>query len=186
MIYIGDISKKDYLVLKELAEKSQNILEFGVGASTQVISNYCTGDFTSIDTSDYWIEFTKKNIAHLEIKNCANFMSYHSFKPKGEYDFIFDDGVDNLRNEFAINMWKHLKIGGYIAFHDTRRKQDISNVTNLILNYFNEIEDVNINKNGSNIIVIKKKIYEPYEEWNIAEERSDLLPKGYPKPPHFE
>ena len=34
MIYIGDISKQDFLVLKGLAESSLNILEFGVGAST--------------------------------------------------------------------------------------------------------------------------------------------------------
>ena len=184
MIYIGDISKQDFLVLKGLAESSLNILEFGVGASTQVISNYCTGKFVSVDTEEYWINKTKLNLDHLKIKKVAEFKRYDKFTPEGEYDFIFNDGVDHLRSDFAINMWSFLKVGGYLAYHDTRRHQDMNNVLNLISRYFNEIESVELNKNHSNITVVKKKTYEPYEDWNAIEERNNLLPKGFPNPPY--
>ena len=54
--YIGDISKADALVLKELAENATAILEFGCGASTQVMSVYTKNRIISIDTSQEWID----------------------------------------------------------------------------------------------------------------------------------
>src|ERR1035437_170316 len=179
--YIGDISKTDALVLKELAEKSKKILEFGCGASTQVLSEYTTGVLISIDTSTDWIDKTKSNINILEIKNIPTFEFYDSFIPDCNFDLIFDDGVDHLRKDFAITMCKYLQIGGYMAFHDTRRWHDQKNVVDVIHQYFNQIESVKCNYKSSNITILKKKNTEDYNDWNIAEGR-EQWEIGYGEP----
>ena len=179
MVYIGDISHEDYLVLRKLAEESKNILEFGVGASTQVISRYSNGEFTTIDTSSEWIEKTKANILQLGFNIYPEFSLYDDFKPSGKYNFVFNDGVDNLRLSFALMIWDYIPPGGVIAFHDTRRPNDVANVTALINAKFNEIDKIEMNKNHSNITLIHKKEPEPYKDWNITEGRVNFKPKGY-------
>jgi len=181
MNYIGDISKNDFIVLKQAAEMYKNILEFGVGASTQVILNYTSGNFLSIDTSSEWVDLTKKNLSYLNINKPINMMMYHEFKPSldDSYDFVFNDGVDELRLEFGLSIFPYIKIGGIIAYHDTRRNKDILNVTSLINKYHNEIDLIEVNKYGSNITVIRKKKEEPYEDWNIAEGKTYLKKGGY-------
>jgi predicted O-methyltransferase YrrM len=182
MQYMGDLSINDFLLLKELASKSRNILEFGVGASTQIILNYTSGKVTSIDTSDEWIQLTKKNLEYLNIINKPiDFQKYENFKPTidSEYDFVFNDGIDALRNNFGILIFQNIKIGGILAYHDTRRLRDIKNVNNVINTYYNEIDLVEINKNNSNITLIRKKKYEPYENWNIVEKKIELIKGVY-------
>ena len=94
MNYIGDLSKYDYEILKNLSLESNNMLEFGVGASTQILRNFSNGNLTSIETSSFWIDMTKKNLKYLNIEKDINFLLYEDFKPKSEkYDFIFNDGV---------------------------------------------------------------------------------------------
>jgi len=90
MDYIGDISTNDFLILKELAIKSTNILEFGVGASTQIILNYTHGIVTSIDTSDEWIELTKKNLQYLNINKSIDFQRYENFQPSTDIKYDID------------------------------------------------------------------------------------------------
>ena len=171
--YLGDISRNDALVLQELAEKADNILEFGCGASTQVLSYYSRNKILSIDTSTEWIEKTKFNFSYLEIENIPEFKLYNEFSfSSGEYDLIFDDGADGLRREFAINVWPLLKIGGCITFHDTRRWHDQANICAVIIQYYNEIEYVQCNYKSSNITVIKKKIAEHYDNWAITENKA--------------
>jgi predicted O-methyltransferase YrrM len=192
MLYIGDISKNDFLVIKELATNHKSILEFGVGASTQVIANFTSGKFTAIDTSHEWIELTKKNLEYLNISNTFESILYNNFVPPFDikYDFVFNDGIDELRSPFGIYIFPYIEVGGILAYHDTRRPQDVMNVTNLINTYYNEIDLIEVNKNGSNITLIKKKKYEPYEDWNIVEEKISLtkggsVPKGVILPPHM-
>lgn len=190
MNYIGDISKNDFLVLQEAATKYKNILEFGVGASTQVILNYTSGSFVSIDTSQDWIDITKKNIEFLNINKPLDILTYDEFKPSGSYDFVFNDGVDHLRSSFGIFIFPYIQVGGVLAYHDTRRGGDMMNVLELVKRYFNEIDVIEMNKNNSNITFIRKKQYQPYEEWNVAEGKISL-PKGgsvfkdTPIPPHM-
>lgn len=169
--YIGDISKADAQILKDLALISTNILEFGCGASTQVIANYCKYNFTSVETEKWWIERTQENLDLLGIKKGVKFEDYYKFVPEGEYDFIFDDGTDEFRLPFAFKTWQHLKIGGYLLFHDTRRGRDVQNISDFIVKHSPEIESVFINKDHSNITVIKKKVAEFYENWNEVEGR---------------
>jgi roadblock/LC7 domain-containing protein len=175
--YIGDISKEDACVLAHLAESSSFILEFGVGASTQVLSAYADNPIVSLDTSKEWIERTRINLGLLKIENSPAIFHYETIidhlvgYPNLAFDLIFDDGVDELRREFAIHSWRSLKVGGILALHDTRRLQDIQNVCAVIENFGNEIEKVLFNYQHSNITLIYKKEYEPYENWQITEKK---------------
>jgi len=165
--YIGDISVNDAKTLQRLAQASTRVLEFGCGASTQVLAAYAQR-VISIETEQTWIDKTIANLARLELSN-FEFMLYQNFSPNGEYDLIFDDGVDGLRLVFANNVWNFLRIGGKLCFHDTRRSQDIKNVCDFIALHSPEIESVVINVDHSNITVITKKLAEFYENWNLVE-----------------
>lgn len=187
MNYLGDLSKQDYEILKDLSLNSKNILEFGIGASTQILRNFSDGNLTSLETSPFWIDITKQNLNFLSIKKEVNFLSYEEFKPTSEqYDLIFNDGIDSLRNEFGIKSWQNLKIGGIIAYHDTRRRQDVQNVMDLVNNFKDEVESIIFNKDDSNITLVKKKIKDdiifsnnidvnkillesPHYDWNDSE-----------------
>lgn len=188
--YIGDISEADARVLQILVMSKHNTLEFGCGASTQVLAAYVGDDpewkVTSIDTSQEWMDKTKSNLLLLDIKKEVKFEEYHQFMQslstlKPQYDFIFDDGVDHLRRDFAIQIWPFLAVGGTIAFHDTRRAPDVRNVLEVIAHYQDEIDHVHFNVSGSNITIVRKKKAQPYENWQITENR---LPwqLGYSEP----
>lgn len=171
--YIGDISKADAQLLSELAEKSENILEFGVGASTQVLAHYGK-NLMSIETDNNWIERTKENLKLLGIQKEIVFINYNVFMTSDiptTYDLIFDDGADEFRLPFAYKTWDKLAVGGYLLFHDTRRGKDVQNIADFIVKHSPEIESVFINKDHSNITVIKKKAAEFYENWNEVEGR---------------
>ena len=174
ILYIGDLSQNDALILKELAQQSNQILEFGVGASTQILAYYGTGSLVTVETDLKWTERTKENLKLLGIPKEPYFEDYYTFMQKyivGGCDLIFDDGADEFRLPFALKTWPHLKIGGYLLFHDTRRQSDVNNIGEFIKVHSPEIESVYINKNHSNITVIKKKSAEFYEDWNVVEGR---------------
>lgn len=191
LYYIGDLSKNDALVLKEMAETHTNILEFGVGASTQILTKCKNFDdiLISIDTSSEWLEKTRKNLEIFGMsfyRDRVHFREYDKFLEKEvfekHYDFIFDDGVDNLRREFAIKIWPHLEIGGILAFHDTRRGHDFRNVLEVLATFMDEIEKVEFNYKNSNITLVYKKAPQPYVNWQIEEDRQGWM-LGYSEPP---
>jgi len=181
--YIGDISKADATVLFYHARRHVNILEFGCGASTQVLAAYCgISSLTSIDTDQGWIQKTMDNLKLLEIDKEVHFESYSSFMQGIQnttlnrgYDFIFVDGIDALRREFAIKLWPHLKVGGTMAFHDTRRAHDFRNVLEVLAQFQNEIGIVDFNAGHSNITLVEKKKAEPYENWQITEDKKPWM-----------
>jgi predicted O-methyltransferase YrrM len=186
--YIGDISRADALVLKQYAERNKNILEFGCGASTQVIAKYTKGKIVSIDTSNEWIERTKKNLELLNIEKHVIFSEYSSFMRLMTplqlwctFDFIFVDGVDSMRREFALRIWNNLSVGGKMAFHDTRRAPDFRNFIEVVAAHFTEISHITLNIGGSNISVLEKKENEPYDNWQITEDKKPWM-LGYGEP----
>lgn len=186
IFYIGDISKADAEVLANMTTFSTNILEFGCGASTQVIAAHLSriAKFTSIDTSREWIEKTKDNMKLLEITTEVEFHSYDAFweLPKTEkYDFIFNDGVDALRRDFAIKAWPLLQVGGHMAFHDTRRAPDFRNVLEILAMFQDEIDSVDFNECNSNITLVRKKNPQRYENWQITENKLPWM-LGYSEP----
>lgn len=166
MIFIGDLSQEDAIILKNMASVSNNICEFGTGGSTQILRKYSSGNIVSVETSLEWIEKTKRNLELLSIKEPVSFVSYYDFNPEGEYDLVFSDGADEFRLEFALATWNNLKIGGHLLFHDTRRSKDVSNVCEFVKLHSPEVQSVEINKDHSNITVIKKKTAEFYMNWS--------------------
>jgi hypothetical protein len=102
-----------------------------------------------------------------------------------DWGLIFVDGIDSERGVFAKAAFPRLAIGGAMLFHDTRRPQDLKNVLELAMEYGNEISDVMLNVNGSNISVVVKKAFEPYENWNVVEGRSDWMTGAVPPPANW-
>ena len=182
--YIGDISKADAEVLKAFAIKSERILEFGCGASTQVLSKYSTSPIVSLDTSIEWVNKTIKNLKLLEIENIPLFPAWLGnfyFDTSAKYDFIFNDGIDSLRKDFALKAWPILDVGGVMAFHDTRRWQDVKIVCNVLEQIYESVDNVIFNFRHSNITLVYKKEHEPYENWQIAENK-EQWELGYGEP----
>lgn len=169
--YIGDISRQDSELLREFAERSESILEFGVGASTQVLAKYGAGKLVTVETAMEWTERTRENLSLLGITKEVDFRDYYKFTPDDKYDFVFDDGADEFRIPFANLVWPHIRVGGYLAFHDTRRQKDVDNVAEFLRTHSPEIYSIEINKNHSNITVIRKKDAVFYINWNETENR---------------
>lgn len=168
--YIGDLSTNDAKVLKLCAENSSAILEFGVGASTQVLRHYSTGPMVSVETMQEWIDRTRANFNLVEVKGEVDFRGYND-DIKGRYDFIFVDGHKSLRKEFALRTWRYLRYGGAMAFHDTRKDYHIDYVGDIIKEYFRQIESIGVNFLESNITIIRKRKELKYENWNQTESR---------------
>ncbi len=156
--YIGDISHEDAIVLSQFAATSAQILEFGVGASTQVLRAYSTGEMISVDTNLEWIERTKSNLALLGITTTVDFRTLSSIPGDGRYDLAFVDGADELRLPFAISSWSALVPGGHLMFHDTRRHRDFLYVTHLASMCAGNVESLTMNCNQSNISIVKRRI----------------------------
>jgi predicted O-methyltransferase YrrM len=172
--YIGDLSKQDVKVLVEFSTRSKNILEFGVGGSTQVMAQSTKGNITSVDTSIEWINLTKDNLNILGITKDVSFVIYDDWKRRNyntKYDMIFNDGISNLRQEFMELTWDLLKVGGHMIFHDTRVNVHKDTIIDLYIKKWSEIEHILVNTDDSNMTVIKKKRHTPYVNWNKKEGR---------------
>jgi predicted O-methyltransferase YrrM len=178
--YIGDVSREDAVLLRWLAEHSYQILEFGSGASTQIFAAYGAGTVESVETEPQWIEKTSRNLAKLGIEKQVTFYPHESFRPTGGYDLIFVDGIDELRQSFALTTWPSLQVGGRMCFHDTRRTvphgvsptSDVQNVCALIERYSSEVANVALNQDESNTTVVRKRAPLPYVDWMKSEGRS--------------
>ena len=168
--YIGDISKADAQVLKEFAEKSASILECGCGASTQVLRAYSKGTVTSVDTERRWITSTKAHLKRLKLGH-VDFVLMKNFTPSGMYDLVFNDGHLDGRREFAERVWRCIRVGGSLLYHDTRTTRIVMDVAHLLAGYSSEIHTMIVNKDHSNITVVERKVAEHYENWNLVEGR---------------
>ena len=169
LLYIGDISRQDALLLYKYASKATNVLEFGSGASTQVLAQ-TPATITSIETEQTWIDKTKQNLKDLNLKE-VNFIHWDNRQSvyNVAYEVIFNDGYDVLRKQFFNEVFGGLKIGGKLLVHDTR----CPNIWlyEVIHEHINEIEDISPNQDDSNITVITKGEVKPYKNWHIEESR---------------
>jgi predicted O-methyltransferase YrrM len=191
--FIGDLSLQDADVLAKYGRQSKSILEFGVGGSTQILSQCGSESFTSIETDPEWIALTSKRLEQIVEKTPVLFYAYDDVDTviaNKQYDLIFVDGIPSLRRDFALRTWKNLKPNGVMIFHDTRRKQDFANAMHLTSNYFNEISIIEVNarasnNKSSNMTVIHKKELEPYVNWNYAENKPMWAYGGQPNTDDF-
>ena len=179
--YIGDLSRRDAELLREFAQQSDRILEFGVGASTQIFAAYGRGSVDAVDTEAVWITKTQQNIAALDVSTRpVTFYGYASFAPVGPYNLIFVDGANEFRLPFAVLAWPTLAIGGSILLHDTRRREpygkaktsDVQHVAALIERFSAEIDWVVLNQGNSNTTVIRKRAALVLEDYNKLEGRT--------------
>lgn len=171
--YIGDLSRRDAELLRDLAQHARRILEFGVGASTQIFAVYGRGTVDSVETEPAWIAKTVRNIAALRMPVApVEFHAYETFKPAGEYDLIFVDGRQDLRLPFAHLTWPALARGGVMAFHDTRRGKDVRNVCAVIEHWSSAVETVTLNARCSHTTTIQKRAALPFEDYNALEGRT--------------
>lgn len=179
--FIGDLSMEDADTLAKYGKQSINILEFGVGGSTQIFAQCLPDRLLSVDTNvtggDKWISVTEKRVLSLLNKTVPEFHDLFDFLkniPKLDYDLIFVDGIWWQRKPFADATWPLLKVGGVMIFHDTRRDFDFDIAIKFVKEHYEEIRLVETNaeaSNGksSNMTVIHKKIREPYVNWNNTE-----------------
>ena len=170
LLYIGDISNQDALVLYHYATKATNIIEFGSGASTQVLA-HTTATVSSIDTEPSWIETTQQNLKDLGLRD-VNFVSWD--KRQSVYlscDVVFDDGDPPLRKQFFNEIFSSLKVGGKLLAHDTRCSSNW--LWEAVHDHQNEIDNVIINQDDSNISVVTKGELKPYRDWHIVEKREN-------------
>lgn len=185
--YIGDVSRHDAELLASLARHSSRILEFGVGASTQIFAAYGRDEVHSVDTSMEWIQKTIRNLDKLDHSYLPSFKckrvafhAYTAFVPTGVYDLVFVDGLNELRLPFALKVWPFLGVGGRMAFHDTRRTEpygkaklsDVQHVCAVLLQHWREVRTVEVNMLDSNTTVVTKRAPLLLEDYNKIEGRT--------------
>ena len=183
MKYIGDLSSQDAALLERYARSATSVLEFGVGGSTQIIAQALSpqASFTSLDTDPKWIEITQSHLSRLGVNTRCQMLPYEAWiatrtqPPLASFDLIFNDGLNTLRRDFAVQSFPLLTVGGVLLFHDTRRSRDVRYVLDVVATFFEEVEHVHLNERfqgaSSNITAIRKKPREPYVDWNLAEGR---------------
>ena len=188
MKYVGDISCQDAKLLEAFGRKSKSILEFGIGASTQILCQCLApgARLVSLETDPMWIDRTRRNLDSLGIPAATcELLPYQGWTGPcagRTFDFIFVDGVDEERDPFARAAYPMLEVGGWILYHDTRRRKDLRNLVELIMEHHTEVGEVRINFQHSNLSGFQRKLPEPYEDWNVAEKREGWM-VGWCEPP---
>lgn len=190
MKYIGDLSHQDARILEFFASRYNRILEFGCGGSTQIMAQALKegGHITSIDTAPEWIKRTERNLEILKVDPSRyTLVPYEYWRDHciGTYDLIFVDGVDSKRMVFGRTAWHLLEVGGTIIYHDTRRIGDLRTAVELMMEHFNEVGDVFINLDGSNLSGFQRKAPEPYRDWNVDEGREPWMSGGVEPPDNW-
>lgn len=190
LIYIGSLSKGDALILAECAYKASKVLEYGVGASTQIFAQHCSqgSSITSLDTKQEWIETTKKVLIELDPPNKIEFGLVSNYlknkKPSNQFDLIYIDGYTPQRRGFAESTWDELKVGGVMVFHDTRRIGDQSVVASFIGEKYSEISNIIMNPSHSHMTIIHKTAKREYFDWNKTERKSSWMSSAMKERPH--
>jgi predicted O-methyltransferase YrrM len=175
-------------VLEAFGRNAHSILEFGCGGSTQIFCQALApgARLVSLETDPLWIARTRHNLELLRIpEGTCEFLDYPGWQGKcagRTFDFIFVDGVDAERDPFARDAFPLLEVGGWILYHDTRRRRDLRNLMELIMEHHTEVGEARINFEQTNLSGFRRKLPEPYEDWNAAEGR-DSWEVGWCEPP---
>jgi predicted O-methyltransferase YrrM len=161
--YVGDLSAADAALLAELAAGARRILEYGVGASTQVFAQAAAAgsEIVGLDRDRYWIERTRSLLAELAPGREVRLVQFDRLAAldafaDGSFDLVFDDGEDDLRLEFALAAWRLVPVGGRLVLHDTRRPRDAGNALAVVFRYFREIGRVDLNPGNTNLAILHK------------------------------
>jgi predicted O-methyltransferase YrrM len=166
--YVGDLAAADATLLADLAAGAGRILEYGVGASTQIFAQAAAADaeIVGLDRDPYWLERTRALLAELAPGRAVRLIRFDHLAvldgfAEESFDLVFDDGEDDLRLEFALAAWRLLPVGGRLVFHDTRRPRDAGNVLAVVFRFFREIERIDFNAGDSNLSILCKSAPRP-------------------------
>lgn len=122
---VGELSALDTAVLIRLAKQSTRILEFGVGGSSTLWSQFCPphAQITCVESNPQWIEKTREMCKKLGGPVPVFVTADHwrdKLPPQPWYDLIF---IDDLKMEDRIPLaektWSLLMPEGQMAWHDT-------------------------------------------------------------------
>lgn len=184
----GDISRMDAIQIAKYARRSANILEFGVGGSSYLIHQNAPNDacVTHLDTSDEWVQRVETNLDIIRKSGKYDMPEEYSFnlvapgdtfdKFKDDcYDFIYNDGLNTMREDFGLALFPSLAIGGVMMFHDCRSKPDFQQAMTIVDEFFLEIDNVEINIDYSNMVVIHKGVRQEYYNWNEVESHNHRI-----------
>lgn len=178
MKYIGLLSIQDAAVLEKYGRWAGKTLEFGMGGSTMIFAQ-CGTQLWSMETDQDWIERTRHNLDLLKVDPSKYRMLPYTRNLEGctgeLFDLVFVDGTAEGRFPFAYEAFKRLKMGGWMLFHDTRWKPDFRNMLDTIMVYQNEISDIKLNMDHSNISGLQRKPDEPYYKWEDVEGRAPWM-----------
>lgn len=153
----GDISRADAVCLTELCD-DRRVVEFGVGASTMVLSR-CARTVLSYDTDPVWLEKTKVRLVRMPDKVCSPELRYFEEVPEvPECDVLWIDGLVAKRQEFTEKNFARAK--ELVILHGALRNGHSYGQAFLpeIMNKFWEmIETIELGYRGSHLLVLKKR-----------------------------
>ena len=168
--FVGQLSKADVNLLSHYAKEYPKILEFGAGGSTMIFAQTTPKKVLTMEPNPVWVARTLSNLSVLGADSSKYEIVPYSLKSiEGEYDLVFVDGTANERFPFALVAFKHLRVGGWILFHDTRERGDLRNFLELAFAYRDEVGHIFMNADGSNISGIQRKPSEPAYDWSVTE-----------------
>lgn len=162
--WVGSLSIQDADLLAYHGYNSDSVLEFGVGGST-LIFGQTSRRVVSVDTSGEWIELIRRRANTVGCSNITFSSLSHILDnppPQETFDFVFVDGVSNLRLLFAQQAWKWLKVGGTMAFHDANKPNHIGPIGEFMVGAVNMIDTCALyplasDGNKTNLAVFTKK-----------------------------
>lgn len=186
--WVGDLSLQDADLLAMYGKQSDNVLEFGIGGSTLILSQACNS-VVSVETESKWVELVEKRLEQVPGGH-VEFLLFNEYKQfveqnKLEFDMIFVDCHTSRRLEAVLGSWKYLKEGGRLLIHDTR-KSFLNNLNDnhpyvvlfprLFENLYSEIRQIDFcasasDDNRSNITVITKGKMPKYVSWQDVEDK---------------
>jgi hypothetical protein len=100
-------------------------LEFGSGCSTIWLAKRVK-NLVSVEHDESWYERIKGLIIYYNIENVAlihaepeNYLDVLKKVSKESLDFVFNDGLAELRNECIMGSWLKLKLGGMMIIDNS-------------------------------------------------------------------
>lgn len=178
-VYLGDLSRADADLIADAASRAASVLEFGVGASTQILAQCCPpgARIVALDTEAGWIDVTRRTLAEIGAPREVTFDPYANLKAHlaHGYDLVLDDGLRKRRLEFALAAWPRLAPGGTFLLHDTRRAKDLATAIELFRRFAPEIATVAVNPGASNMTILRKQAPKEWADWNEAEGRPSWM-----------
>ncbi len=183
----GDLSRADVVALTLLC-RNKKVIEFGVGASTMLLSQVAK-EVITYDTDIQWIEKVKGKIGGGISNVTFKYIEKDVNAVKGiaeDCDVLFDDGHSLLRSPFLLEFWPNIKECAIL--HDSRMTYAGNCVKKFIDSfiiknepndynpgladnpYTGSLKSIDWNYLESNMVVLhKRNCTLRYENWKVTE-----------------